>query len=272
MDANILPSFPPEIEREVFETAATRNREIIPALLLVAHRVHLWLEPLLYRTIIIYPESQRNAFRHKAATFLAKNVQHILFLWASLERDISCLESCRGTRRLALLMRSYPSFLPTLATLPDLRYLSASLTELFGVNGPLTPDALRHPLFAAITHLELFDLDSVLEDVVGIGGLPQTLTHLAVTEIYDRRYLLDILANSQGIRVLLAGYAQQTLIDDSRFVLISLSYVIYEGDWILGGQGGSDFWARADAFVAKKKCGQIKPASRCWIEESDLIN
>jgi hypothetical protein len=59
-------------------------------------------------------------------------------------------------------------------------------------------------------------------------------------------------------------------------------------DWMAGTRGGSDFWVRAEKFVAKRRCGEIQtglmsvwimcpsrtdllPAARDWIEDSDLI-
>ncbi|KAJ6477508.1 hypothetical protein C8R45DRAFT_1157305, partial [Mycena sanguinolenta] len=37
-------------------------------------------------------------------------------------------------------------------------------------------------------------------------------------------------------------------------------------------RGGIDFWARADAFIAKKQRRKIQPGSRCWIEIEDRIS
>jgi hypothetical protein len=34
-------------------------------------------------------------------------------------------------------------------------------------------------------------------------------------------------------------------------------YVI---EWVIGARGGWDFWARADAFIAKRQMGEIEPS------------
>ncbi|KAJ6571218.1 hypothetical protein B0H19DRAFT_658249 [Mycena capillaripes] len=49
------PRFPPELEREIFEIAAPSLPMAIPTLMLIASRVRDWVEPLLYRVIIVIP-------------------------------------------------------------------------------------------------------------------------------------------------------------------------------------------------------------------------
>ncbi|KAJ7847805.1 hypothetical protein B0H14DRAFT_3453508 [Mycena olivaceomarginata] len=43
---------PVELERKIFEIAAQSNSMFIPTLLLVAHRVKTWLEPMLYSVVV----------------------------------------------------------------------------------------------------------------------------------------------------------------------------------------------------------------------------
>ncbi|KAJ7061751.1 hypothetical protein C8F01DRAFT_1252528 [Mycena amicta] len=47
------PILPFEIEGIIFETAAFSRPKQVPTLMLVAWRVHQWVEPLLYRTLSI---------------------------------------------------------------------------------------------------------------------------------------------------------------------------------------------------------------------------
>ncbi|KAJ7605939.1 hypothetical protein DFH06DRAFT_1348359 [Mycena polygramma] len=60
-------------------------------------------------------------------------------------------------------------------------------------------------------------------------------------------------------------------IDDARVVYMAVSDAKYEEEWVIGTRGGLDFWARADAFIAKKRRGEIEPSSRCWIVHADGI-
>ncbi|KAJ7131406.1 hypothetical protein C8R44DRAFT_774790 [Mycena epipterygia] len=48
---NCSPSFPPELEREIFESAAQLYPNTIPNLLLVARRVNEWIERIKCNTV-----------------------------------------------------------------------------------------------------------------------------------------------------------------------------------------------------------------------------
>ncbi|KIY70481.1 hypothetical protein CYLTODRAFT_451650 [Cylindrobasidium torrendii FP15055 ss-10] len=48
-----MPSLPLELEAEIFELAGRAQVKEIPRLMLVARRVHYWLEPILYACVII---------------------------------------------------------------------------------------------------------------------------------------------------------------------------------------------------------------------------
>jgi hypothetical protein len=45
------------------------------------------------------------------------------------------------------------------------------------------------------------------------------------------------------------------LAEDARFVVASRGP--FQKDWLLGAESGMDFWARAEAFVAQKRVGEI---------------
>jgi hypothetical protein len=42
---------------------------------------------------------------------------------------------------------------------------------------------------------------------------------------------------------------------------MTLSSEDHAGDWEIGVLGGMDFWARVDAFAAKRRRGEIEPSS-----------
>ncbi|KAJ6543046.1 hypothetical protein B0H19DRAFT_1172653 [Mycena capillaripes] len=52
------PRLPPELEVLIFETAALSHPAAIPKLMLIAHRVKHWVEPLLY-TVVFLPLDRR---------------------------------------------------------------------------------------------------------------------------------------------------------------------------------------------------------------------
>jgi hypothetical protein len=45
--------------------------------------------------------------------------------------------------------------------------------------------------------------------------------------------------------------------DDPRLVL--LGGAGYFTDWVVGTNGGADFWVRVELFVAKKRPGEVEP-------------
>ncbi|KAJ7905195.1 hypothetical protein B0H13DRAFT_2508677 [Mycena leptocephala] len=75
-------SFPLELEQEIFETTAVRHPETIPTLLRVCHRVHIWIEPFLYRVLYFdnfnWDEPFLIAADSKPLVFLQIAVRHAL--------------------------------------------------------------------------------------------------------------------------------------------------------------------------------------------------
>ncbi|KAF7369284.1 hypothetical protein MVEN_00256200 [Mycena venus] len=168
--------------------------------------------------------------------------------------------------------------------------------SLFGAMTPrrlgLTSKSLigidpRDPMFSFLTHL-LIDHNGIPSHLItymstSLSHLP-ALTHLAMCD-FELRYPSScaatekaILTTCKGLRVLVVDPETIRLeglpsVDDVRFI-----YMKWMGDlrrliegWVAETRGGIDFWARADAFVAKRRRGEILPASRCWIEVDDGI-
>ncbi|KAJ7213780.1 hypothetical protein C8J57DRAFT_288477 [Mycena rebaudengoi] len=179
MNSPILPAFPPELEREIFEMAAIDIPQSMPQLVRVARRVCVWIEPLLYRTLIV-TAPWSDALRLAIEIHPAKSAKYLrdFLAWgyySDKEWPLRILSLCSGIRNLTL----------------------------FYANS------------AMVTALEVMEL-----------------RRLSVV-------LLD-------------------LIDE------------YAKDWKVGVEGGRDFWVRAELFVAKRKHGEIQPASRYWIQDTDF--
>nr|GAT48300.1 predicted protein [Mycena chlorophos] len=186
------PIFPPEIERRIFEFAASTDFARIPLLQLVARRVNIWLKPLLYRVLCVSKHgtpSQLPSLITSEAPFLAKSVHYRYLdtttdLWLSPSQVEALLAACTGVTTLVLRNDELsPTYLPLLADMPHLRSLSASLSTLFGV--ALHRIDLGHEIFANITHLEFQDEKQHGSTRYGVNlvnalsRLP-ALTHLAV--------------------------------------------------------------------------------------------
>ncbi|KAJ7131405.1 hypothetical protein C8R44DRAFT_871898 [Mycena epipterygia] len=134
-------------------------------------------------------------------------------------------------------------------------------------------------MFTSVTHLDLFDVIDTTNlqwPWLHLALLP-SLTHLSLYR-FHRSLGTELLLKCKKLQVLIrldsAGYYTDNpllSIEDVRFVYMVLKDDEYAEDWIIGIKGGMDFWARADAFVSKRRRGEIKPDSRCWIENGDGI-
>ncbi|KAJ7138941.1 hypothetical protein C8R46DRAFT_1361499 [Mycena filopes] len=268
------PILPPELERRIFEICASSQFSVIPRLMLVAWRVKDWVEPILYRTIMVCeirreryhfprftPESVAKLLLSKPAAFLRDSVRNLLIHNAHRDLVQSILAICTGVENLwapeASEVLRPPSGL-------RLKNLSTNAWPLLWTVSPLDP------LFTRLTHLELTGpVHSVAKIASTLPLLPQ-LTHLAFNDedliticpqILDECASLTVLVSRNAGRghaeSLFQGYAER-LSRDVRFVLI---HSWWFEDWQLGVHSGLDYWARAEDFIAKRRSGEI-PATQ----------
>ncbi|KAF8169171.1 hypothetical protein K438DRAFT_240411 [Mycena galopus ATCC 62051] len=277
-----ISTLPPELEREIFKIAALSHFGTIPSLLRVARRVLEWIEPLLYRVLIIddCPSSAagRRVFQLKP-NVLANGVQHVLLLgrrpW-SMEDIYALLRLC-GSRLRSLAGNSDPELLPTLSHLSQLRRWVGNLGSLFGSHFAI--DLSISP-FRTLTHMDIWDNISADDAVIcpGLAALP-CLTHLGLNH---RRHnhisshgvvVPRILAQCLHLQVLVSMQHSSAVpllaLDDPpttdvRFVV---SFVHdYWKDWQVGARGGTDFWVAVADFVARKRRGEIEAS--CFLLEN----
>ncbi|KAJ7019240.1 hypothetical protein C8F04DRAFT_1404407 [Mycena alexandri] len=273
------PFFPPELERAIFEIVAHLQPAAIPSLLLVSRRVHEWIERVRYQTVTANGElsSCRFQFLHrviqsqtKPRDFFADRVQHLFVEDIAAEELEAVLSVCTGIRFLIIFGFTESSSAPTLALLQSLRphRLHIPLQLVMDARSSATP----HPIFTSLTHLDIFH--NPYDGIDHLASLP-ALTHLAL--LRSSSQATQILARCSALELLVDMHADEPnpdylrSNDDVRFVSIVLSDDEYVTDWVTGTRGGLDFWARGNMFVAKKCRGEIKPSSRCWIEDGDGI-
>ncbi|KAJ6463143.1 hypothetical protein C8R47DRAFT_84072 [Mycena vitilis] len=104
---------PFELERIIFEVAAASAPRSIPQLALVAWRVKIWVEPFLYRTIVVAdhrssPASARqfrqvgwHAHLHDAReTFVHDTVRQILLSHLAIQEETVVLSTCASVENL----------------------------------------------------------------------------------------------------------------------------------------------------------------------------
>ncbi|KAJ7195983.1 hypothetical protein C8J57DRAFT_1421242 [Mycena rebaudengoi] len=271
---------PPELERKIFEIAATDHPKTIPTLLLVAQRVLQWIEPLLYRTPVMGPVRGQNNSRLNPAALLRARLKHIrhLLLYAGDDltfRDLlRAIPLCEGLQTLQLFNVGILGALQKM----QLRVQRVSIIKREDLQS-IDPSL---PLFRTLTHLEMRSRNDYAD--LNFAQLP-ALTHLS---FYCGRFspsCFGRIANWTTLHVLVnkiwytpswdrrRDSEHQSTYVDPRCVL--MFYPTEPGpwvdDWEVGAAGGNDFWARAEVLINKRRRGEIEPASRFWIEESDQI-
>ncbi|KAF8201937.1 hypothetical protein K438DRAFT_1965389 [Mycena galopus ATCC 62051] len=123
MSVNDSPKLPLELERKVFELAAHLHPSSIPALLRVAHRILVWIEPLLCKILVLTTLARNygvlERLEHKPASLRA--VSHVLLyagrydLYAPFLKDL--VAACPEIVSLSLRVVDQASFLPLLDTM-----------------------------------------------------------------------------------------------------------------------------------------------------------
>ncbi|KAJ6585712.1 hypothetical protein B0H19DRAFT_1110562 [Mycena capillaripes] len=276
-------SFPLDLEREIFETAAVRSRAMILTLLRVCRRVHAWLEPLLYR--VIHAKHQHDTIistvSSKPATFLQNAVRHVV-LWPmdwNLEDswNKTLLSNCPDIINLLIAREFKLYFIPLLNRMRVRKlYIIAPQSA-----SEWARSTLKHQLFLSVTHLFFYQKEyeepepSTWNDWSQLAFLP-ALTHLALSESLSRGILPHVIAeclglvlvatlfwsNMGGEREKATHLAQNPPVADPRVLVMVLSTFILP-DWKIGAEGGDDFWVRADTFIVRKRRGEIE--STCYI-------
>ncbi|KAJ6574571.1 hypothetical protein B0H19DRAFT_1124825 [Mycena capillaripes] len=279
IDATPLPALPAELERLIFEVAATSWPRSILRFMLVAWRVKIWVEPLLYRTIIVadhrpdlrpkfrkdsgpfaIESSTLNSLIHsKPPSFFKYSVRQLYLSQLDPETEAVVLDACSNVENFWLSAQTSATVLRL--NMP-LKRLHCSLKALFG------PDQIDFSrLFTSITHLEIFDVPTNIEDEVwsALTRLPH-LTHLAFNNDDYLPLCLTLLQTWEALQALVVlvydrdgglPEVDDDLAQHPRFVLMVCQW--YLEDWMRGAHTGDDYWSRADNFIAKRKSGEINP-------------
>ncbi|KAJ7432161.1 hypothetical protein FB451DRAFT_1420779 [Mycena latifolia] len=178
----------------------------------------------------------------------------------------SFVASCPGIVNLTLLMSGAgPRLLPVLREMPIQR-LGANQGNLLhdqdkeDRNEGNSPVDFGQPVFAAVTHLDVFDdLDGAYDEAMGwlngVGTVP-VLTHLALAPVHPDT-LQHILSAAPRFRVNTAeSFAQLVTFTDARLV-VAVSADEFAYGWEQGARGEEDIWVRVESFLERKRSGEI---------------
>ncbi|KAJ6474569.1 hypothetical protein DFH09DRAFT_1472361 [Mycena vulgaris] len=258
------PTFPPELERHIFQLAALLNPESTTTLILLAQRVRIWIEPLLYRVIKASPAALRQLLDTRPATFLHENVRHICIIGVSPPLHPRILSACDATVDLKICGTPEHNGGVWIIGPTPLQRLSVHWRTLLS----LATATLK---FTQLTHLHLWGQTSTLSLGSPFILNPKEIAQLSYLALDDETtsnsFCKHVLLHYKSLEVLvticesrneLTGRAEHRaeLAHDTRFVMLVLPLNLEGADWVTGAWGGKDFWVRADDFVRKRRAGE----------------
>ncbi|KAF7369499.1 hypothetical protein MVEN_00279700 [Mycena venus] len=256
--------------------------------MLVASRVKKWVEPLLYQTIAVqytapfdgYPNFTWDillaAIRSKPPSFF-HSVRHIHLSMhhGSINRTNAeaLLSVCTRVENLVLHWADVLDLLPLIAPLP-LKYFTADFTQFFLYHPP------THRIFTHITHLALGGTVLSAEKADELSLVPR-LTHLSFERSALVGLSLRLLDTCESLLVLIALVVDSEIHNNHRQYLSALSrdprFVTmtnyrYLADWQRGVHAGTDYWTRAEDFIARRRSGEIDALNYNLPDASKLVS
>ncbi|KAF7327209.1 Zn(2)-C6 fungal-type domain-containing protein [Mycena kentingensis (nom. inval.)] len=284
-----MSPLPPDLERlilemEAFDVVDSNPGALVP-LFLVARRTHIWLEPILYRTLHFIDTRQRFrllvAASLKSPAFLAQSVRSVLLGSGMMAASHYCeiLRYCTSLRSLTVQdWRRFATCMPLLMELRIERF-SGYFTMLLSILAPDESDfddeavftvlkPANHPLLCHLTHLFICEQLSAPQHpdlFEALARLP-ALTHLALCLGYElsapEAGVLRILDTCTHLRALVLGYeawlgamaiSPGEFPESWRAPKYAAKILVYtvEEEWLDAFiKEASTFWDGVDAFLA----------------------
>ncbi|KAF8193144.1 hypothetical protein K438DRAFT_1761854 [Mycena galopus ATCC 62051] len=268
------PTLPRELEKIIFEIAALKHPLSMPSMVRVTQRVKIWIEPQLYKVLMIDIAPMRHTYTQCIVIRSLRTAQKLIASGsrrAPMLREhtvaLKILSLCRSTINLVIdNSHNGQEFLPVFANIP-LQRLAVGAWSL--VMFHLT---FAHPAFAHITHLHVCGSDAHwIQNHYLWSSLayPPRLTHLSFTEncvmVYGCHAVLQRCASLEVLVWLLCERRPSTPwsshnapslpvgsdITDPRF--IQLTMPDYWADWERGARGFHDYWVKAEIIIAQRR-------------------
>ncbi|KAJ7508502.1 hypothetical protein B0H11DRAFT_1965364 [Mycena galericulata] len=260
-----MPTFPFELEREIFEIALRLDRKnavLKLNLSLVARRVHSWVDLVFYETVKI--ESAINADKfliliaRKPPGFFAVAVKNLSLLYkVPASEMLAILSECSGVQQLACWgTHRHTAVLPFLCRLA-LNRLSIEFSHFLNI--PATPPTC----FSSLVRLHLFFWDDdktpdISRLIQGLRQLPR-LTHTAFSFspfTANIVYARAVCSNLPNLRVVVIDEDDDVVFEgqyssDARIVVMHRINVL--GDWEAANEGNRCMWDRAEEVVARRQ-------------------
>ncbi|KAJ7100924.1 hypothetical protein B0H15DRAFT_464811 [Mycena belliarum] len=279
------PAFPQDLERHIFEIAALCRPRSISTLVLVAWRVKEWVEPLLYRTVVVgdvafcfwesypdglKPDPWRALINRRTPAARLASVRNLQIDGTDLVGDEhldnwpGTVALCPGLQNLWLSKVPFGSDVYALKNLL-LRRLHCEDDGIFASFSP------THRFFSQLTHLEISHIKE--PPILGIwldrlSLLPQ-LSHFSFTgtgllhickHLLQACSLLSVLVHLHNWRPYPS--ALWDYFQDTRFVNLKIDS---GEEWMRGIHTGMDYWKRAEILIEQRRSGEIE-VSQYWCD------
>ncbi|KAJ7239029.1 hypothetical protein B0H12DRAFT_85559 [Mycena haematopus] len=242
----IEPRLPPDLERTIFELAAHKDTQTALRIILVAHRCRSWIEPILYRSVVVSQSSWSfplflrtlDARPHMLDGF-EKFRSTPICCQTTLQSLVSCLHAPLSSAHRPLVRADVvPGFVPAA--------VDKIVHNLDIIDGLAEVAYFHHPAFAQLTHLHVLDAPQRWPHVP-FSALP-ALTHLALQNYKNQirptnvPVLQKILTECQQLEVLVVFVPfcpaddqntdnTKSLVDDPRLVILSRTLTDRHNIW-----------------------------------------
>ncbi|KAF8626700.1 hypothetical protein AX15_004724 [Amanita polypyramis BW_CC] len=274
-DRKVTRSFelPPRLERRIFETCALEYPETRTTLVLLAKRVHAWIDPILISTVIINVDGRGSdqllqrflskLTNGKPAEYYARHVKNLTIL-GHLYHEVAdmvnnVLAICSGVERLRL----EPFFASADLRIPQVAHNLRRLTIKLGSLQYETTPSFHRPYFANLTHLHLWD--PYWSNFPGWENLT-SLTHLAFVYTGTRKRVAHLMKTLPGIQYVAIGsydedqykkYTGAVVNNNPPFgtawgVRVVFLSELPTDDWERGVKGQGDFWDVVEQEVERR--------------------
>ncbi|KAJ7044930.1 hypothetical protein C8F04DRAFT_1067049 [Mycena alexandri] len=256
-----MPFLPPELEREIVETAVRTNHKdavVKLNLSLVAHHFHFWVDQVFYESVTIHggnADKFLTLVDLKPAGFFATVVKVLSVRNVNDSQTVRVLAACPGIQVLVLWLFA-SSRLPLSAL--DLFPLRRLATLLEFIANILTT-TIQPNWVSTLTHLDLHyrpTIDASL-NLTGILRQFPRLSNFALLFFWaEVSVLAAICADFPGLRVFVittprAKFGEYSFLDP-RIVLVE--YTSMEGGkrWEVAPLGLPDIWTHAESVVDER--------------------
>ncbi|KAH0834224.1 hypothetical protein J3R83DRAFT_11538 [Lanmaoa asiatica] len=245
--------------------------------MLVASRVKTWIEPFVYKTVLLRGAGHAVRFlgaltNYRSPEFAKSHVKALCIRPSiPLSLTIQLLTACSGLESLALWIlpqTDTADLIDLISSLP-LTFLSLNIRSILPPSHPKS--VLRnHPAFVNITHLDIVNHWVLWTSSLGIEHLP-FLTHMAF-RFWSRgsvnTALSTILQQSPKLRVLVLladyvvipearEYLEKQGIRDIRVVV--LKHTRDADEWELMERDSVSMWQRAECIVRWRRFNRAGP-------------